>query len=66
MKHKFVVAFIDFKKAFDSVDRGILFDVIRKQGIHGNLLNAIMAIYTSVKAAVKSCSNDTNSADRPV
>ena len=67
MKHKFVyVAFIDFKKAFDSINRDILFNILRKQGIKGNLYNAVKSIYNSVKTSVKSCSGFSNSFNCPM
>ena len=46
-------AFIDLKKAFDSLDRNAMGVVLKALGLHGRLLEAIMSIYTSVKANVK-------------
>ena len=34
---KLYVAFIDLKKAFDTVDRGLLFEKINKLGIKGRI-----------------------------
>ena len=48
------VAFTDFEKAFDSVDRPILYDILHKNGVTGTLFTAIQAIYNNVKACVKS------------
>ena len=54
-KRKYLyVAFVDFQKAFDSVDRTVLFDVLRKKKISGNLFKAILSIYNTVKTSVKS------------
>ena len=58
---KFYVAFIDFRKAFDSVHRNILFETLYNNGIKGKLLTAIKSIYKSVKACVRHsniCSDD--------
>ena len=54
MKRKPIyVAFIDFQKPFDSVDRNLLFEIIHKNGIKGKLFTAITSIYSNVKAKVK-------------
>ena len=54
-KRKYLyVCFVDFKKAFDSVDRCILYEILRKNGLKGNLFKATIALYQSVKACVKS------------
>ena len=56
MKKKYVcVAFVDFHKAFDSVDKNILSVILRKNGIKGNLYKAITSIYSSVKACKSLC-----------
>ena len=47
------VAFIDFEKAFDTVDRIILFNTLEKYGISGRLLQAIKSIYQVVEAKVR-------------
>jgi hypothetical protein len=48
------VAFINFEKAFDSVNRTILWPILLKAGIHGKLLRCIMSMYACVKARVRS------------
>ena len=50
---KFYVAFVDFKKAFDTVNRNLLWHVLRKSGVHGKLYNALRSIYDSVLACVR-------------
>jgi hypothetical protein len=50
---KLYVAFIDFKKAFDSVSRGKLWGVLRKNGIDGKMLQALKSMYKVVKAKVR-------------
>ena len=49
---KLSVDFIDFKKAFDLVDRSCLWAVLRKNGIRGNMYRAIQSMYNAVKARV--------------
>ena len=46
-------AFIDFKKAYDSIDRGILFTKLSNLGISGLMYNALLSIYVNVRCAVR-------------
>ena len=39
--------FVDFSKAFDSLNRNILMEKVSKIGIHGCFLNIIKSIYSS-------------------
>lgn len=59
MKRKpLYVAFLDFKKAFDSVDRQLLYQVLRKNGIKGRLFSAVESVYVTVKSCVRTqCCN---------
>jgi hypothetical protein len=50
---KLYVAFVDFRKAFDSVDRNVLWSVLSRNGIDGKLYKALRGIYDSVKACVR-------------
>ena len=50
---KLYVAFVDFKKAFDSVNRNNLWNVLRKQGVNGKMYKALRGIYDSVIACVR-------------
>ena len=56
-KRKLYVAFIDFRKAFDSVDRCIMWQILQKNGITGEMLNILKSIYNSVISNVK-CNNE--------
>jgi len=49
----FYVAFIDFKKALDLVDRSCLWAVLRKNGIRGKMYWAIQSMYDVVKTRVR-------------
>ena len=46
-------AFIDFKKAYDTVNREILWVKLEKLGFSGLLLNAIKSLYSNVMSSVK-------------
>ena len=47
------VCLIDFKKAFDRVDREIIWLRLEERGIHGKLLEAIKAMYSKVTQKVR-------------
>jgi hypothetical protein len=52
-KSKFYVAFIDYQKAFDSVDRESLWLVLKKIKTSTKMLRMLQGIYGSVQACVK-------------
>jgi hypothetical protein len=47
LKSKLYVCFVDFKKAFDSIDRNALFQKIENKGIGGNFLKLIKDMYSN-------------------
>ena len=47
-----VVTFIDFKKAFDSINRKVMFSVLRHYGIPEAVVNAISTLYKNCRSAV--------------
>ena len=51
-KGKLYVCFVDFKRAFDSVNRQKLWCVLKANGLKGNLLKVVKNMYESVKACV--------------
>ena len=59
-KRKLYVAFIDFEKAFDSINRHILWPILLNNGIKGKLFNCILSMYESVKCRVKCGSQFTD------
>ena len=54
-----ILTFIDFKKAFDSIHRGKMMQILRAYGIPPNLLRAIERMYTNTKARVISPDGET-------
>ena len=49
---KLYCAFVDYKKAFDTVWRSALWHKMRKSGITGKLLNVIINMYNNIKSCV--------------
>ena len=52
-KGKIYVCFVDFKRAFDSVNRQKLWSVLKTNGLKGNLFKVVKSMYESVKACVR-------------
>ena len=50
---KLYCAFVDFRKAFDFVNRDILWFKLIKLGVRGKILNVMRGMYSSVKSRVK-------------
>ena len=50
---KLYVAFVDFRKAFDSVRHDKLLDCIRNQGIKGKFFGALRAMYNSLLSCIR-------------
>ena len=50
-------AFIDFIKAFDSVNRNGVWYKLIKSGVNGKMLNLIRCMYNSIKCCVKHLNN---------
>ena len=53
-KGKLYVAFVDFKKAFDSVKHDKLIECVKNEGIKGRFLAALKAMYSSLSSCVRS------------
>ena len=51
---KLYVAFIDFQKAFDSINRSLLWSILLKNGINGKLFRCVKSMYENVKCKVRS------------
>ena len=52
-KRPLFCAFIDFSKAYDRVDRAILWRILRGCGLHGAALATVQAMYESVRMQVR-------------
>ena len=56
-QRKFLVAYIDLCKAFNSVDRDYLSQLLCFHGIPDALINLLSALYTGTKSAVRCVSS---------
>ena len=54
---KLYVAFIDFKKCFDTINRNILWPILLKNGFKGKLFECIRSMYANVKARIRISGN---------
>ena len=52
-KRGMLAGFIDFKKAYDRVDRGKLWGCLEKMGIRGRVTTFLKAVYSDVSCEVK-------------
>ena len=57
---KAVITFIDFSKAFDSINREKMFKILKAYDVPPNLLKTIIAMYTNTRAKVVSPDGDTD------
>ena len=48
-----LAAYIDFRKAFDSVNRGVLWRILDLRGIPSQLVRLISGLYSSTESAVR-------------
>lgn len=53
-RSKLYVGFIDFRKAYDTVNRTVLWSVLMRSGVSGRMLRMIRAMYATVEARVLS------------
>ena len=66
-KNRLYVAFVDFNKAFDTIQRDKLYQILIQNGIKGHLMGAIRAIYNNtVKECVKDNQELSDILDCPV
>ena len=56
---KAILVFIDFNKAFDSIDRGKMLKILRVYGLPEQLVSAIGTLYIGTKAKVRSPDGET-------
>ena len=60
------LCFIDYKKAFDSVDRNLLLYKLSNIGVHGHMYQAISSLYSNPKSRVILNDYETDYFDCPV
>ena len=53
------MCFVDFKKAFDSINRDIMFQILPLYGIPDEIIKAIKVLYTNTKAKVLTTDGET-------
>ena len=56
---KATIVFVDFRKAFDSIHRGRMMEILKAYDILHNLLNAIKVMYSNTRAKVISPDGET-------
>lgn len=56
-----VLTFIDFRKAFDTIHRGKLMEILRAYGVPEKMVSAIAATYSQTWAKVRTPDGDTES-----
>ena len=54
-----VLTFVDFRKAFDSIHRGKLMDILKAYGVPFEIVSAVNILYTKTSAQVLSPDGDT-------
>ena len=52
-KKSLFVAFIDFSKAYDRINRDLLWSKLQLQGLNGHMLNILKAIYNDVRCCAR-------------
>jgi sorting nexin-29 len=52
-KKELYVAFIDFEKAYDSINRDLLWRALSGMGVHGIMLNCLKSMHTAIQFTVK-------------
>ena len=57
---KAVLVFVDFSKAFDSINRGKLSEIMLAYGIPQETVSAIMMLYKNSRSMVRSPDGDTD------
>ena len=56
-----IITYVDFRKAFDSIDRGRMFNILIAYGIPKPLVNMISITYENIEAKVLTLDGETNS-----
>ena len=56
---KFYVAYVDFSKAFDTVQHPILWNILLRAGVKGRMIRILKSMYSTIKACVRCGSSCT-------
>ena len=64
-RSKLYIAFVDYKKAFDSVNRVTLWKILKKLNIPTKILKMLQGIYSTVQAMVRYNNETSNKFDCP-
>ena len=59
-KKKLYCAFVDFRKAFDSVQRSLLWEKLLSMNVYGKVLNVVRDMYEKTKLCVKHMKSYSN------
>jgi len=60
-RKKLYVAYVDFRKAFDTVNREVLWTILEKNGIRGHMITILKSMYSSVRCRVRCAEGLTDS-----
>ena len=55
------ICFVDFRKAFDSISRDIMFEILPLYGIPPTIVGAIRSLYTNTSATIITPDGETES-----
>ena len=56
---RFYVAYVDFSKAFDTVQHPILWNILLRTAVKGRMIRILKSMYSTIKACVRCCSSCT-------
>ena len=54
------ICFVDFRKAFDSINRDLMFKILQLYGIPSKIIEAIRALYINTTATIISPDGETD------
>ena len=65
-RSKLYAAFIDFQKAFDTINRDKLWEVLVRIGVSSRMVNVLKAMYVNIKAVVRQGLEKTQEIECPI